>query len=434
MARHGDKMELRNQITDLMSRIAASNLGTREPIEPKWLSYTAIGAGDIKKVVEYRDLALWESVVIKLQSINSDILSNQGAHLRLIQLVSELHDQNWSLNNLQSLIDKLLTYAKQFMPNPVQVWVPVQGLNLGNETLIIGDVTFYPRQSWKWIDNDIAQNWEPKDKKTGSFIGSIPKVECIARTFASGDDTRIREKAVNKVDYALNILRAFLWSPEIEKKWRGVSIVLTRDVSGVLIYYTSETEDVTSDKSLSKSVDTRVSGVSFLPWDYYLDDLKRSHFDRVQKILASSMNQRTQMQRKLLRGLYWLGEASKSDDLESTLVKVEFALESMIGGGVKDIPLDSIRARLAERAAFIIGGKPEEMDETDKAVKTYVGKRNGIAHGDEVDVRPEEVADFTAIVREVAVKLLGMEEFASGELSKLEDLQEWVLKRRYRLL
>ncbi len=38
------------------------------------------------------------------------------------------------------------------------------------------------------------------------------------------------------------------------------------------------------------------------------------------------------MQRKLLRGFHWIGEATKPDKIELKVVKLVFGLEAMIGG------------------------------------------------------------------------------------------------------
>lgn len=421
---------LKCQIADLMRKTAASNLGTREPIEPEWLTYAAITASkDNMKVVEYRDKRQWDTVIVKFQSVNSEMISHQGAELRLIQLVSEFQSNNWNPECLNQLIDKLIRYAKEFKPEPVHVWVPIQGLNLEKDTSItLGDVTFHPRGVWKWIDNDVAQNWEPKSGSTGAFIGSPLQVQCIAKTITCGDQDRIREKALANVDYALNLLRAFLWPPGLQKT---ISYVLKRDVSGILIYYSSEEEAGSSGKSLSSWVDTRPTGVPYLTSDYFLYCESKPYFAKLGQILDQPPTKRTQMHKKLFRGLYWLGEAGKFDDLESQLVKTEFALEAMIGGDVKGVPLDSIRARLAERGAFIIGGTPDELHQTDNAIRYYVAKRNSIAHGDEVSIRPDEVADFAAIVRQVAMKLLDMESLVVGEIAELNHLQSWVFEKRY---
>ncbi len=138
------------------------------------------------------------------------------------------------------------------------------------------------------------------------------------------------------------------------------------------------------------------------------------------------LNPENVMSSKIIRGLRWVGEATKIDTVQARFAKLTFALENLIGG---EAILTSIglTAMLAERSAFLIGGTTEEKIQTDSDIRKFYGKRSGIVHGGRVEISNEELQRFVSIIRNVAWSLLKLKD----KVKSINDLQGWITEQRY---
>lgn len=136
-----------------------------------------------------------------------------------------------------------------------------------------------------------------------------------------------------------------------------------------------------------------------------------------------------EMERKLLSGIRWLGEATKPDSLSARFLKVATALECLIGGepSEENLTTRGITAMLAERAAFVVGDDKDSRMDIDREVRKYYQMRSGIVHGGDKEVSGDNFEKFGALVRRIALSLV----IHLPENRKIDDLQKWVIKQRY---
>ena len=137
----------------------------------------------------------------------------------------------------------------------------------------------------------------------------------------------------------------------------------------------------------------------------------------------------TEMQRKFLSGLRWIGEGTKPDTLAARYLKISTALEYLIGGesSIEYLTTRGITATLAERAAFLIGKDKDQRISIDRAVKKYYGLRSKIVHGNRDAVDQSDFLEFGLLVRQIALTLCQKVSSFSG----VDDLQKWVIEQRY---
>jgi hypothetical protein len=137
----------------------------------------------------------------------------------------------------------------------------------------------------------------------------------------------------------------------------------------------------------------------------------------------------TEMQRKLLSGLRWIGEATKPDTLASRYLKISTALEYLIGGesSKEHLTTRGITATLAERAAFLLGENKDQRILLDREVKKFYGLRSKIVHGNRDAIDQSDFFRFSLLVRKIALALC----YKISTFRRVEDLQKWVLGQRY---
>jgi hypothetical protein len=133
----------------------------------------------------------------------------------------------------------------------------------------------------------------------------------------------------------------------------------------------------------------------------------------------------TEMQRKLISGLMWIGEATKPDFLPARYLKLSTALEYLIGGATS-----GITATLAERVAFLVGRDKDERISIDQLIRSFYGKRSDLVHGRSVTIEMDDYLKFGAVIRNVAFELCKLID-NSPKLKTVKNLQKWVLDQRY---
>ena len=136
------------------------------------------------------------------------------------------------------------------------------------------------------------------------------------------------------------------------------------------------------------------------------------------------------MERRLLQGLSWLGEAAGDDATSMRFVRVAIALEALVaddGGPSTQMMHAGITAPLRERAAFLASDEPEERMEVHRLVGSYYGRRSSVVHGGVVEIDPAEVDAFGSIVWRVARGLIRN----LDALSAPSELGRWIKERRY---
>ncbi len=144
---------------------------------------------------------------------------------------------------------------------------------------------------------------------------------------------------------------------------------------------------------------------------------------KLQKLIEENyIKSSTDLKRKFLLGLRWLGEATKPDAVNSRFVKLFFSLEGFIGGDVGD-SRDS-KIILAKRCAIVSGKTLVEQKRIFNAILRYYKRRSEIVHGSEDGVVDKDFADLGKYVRKVAWSLLEK----TDDFEDINELHDWALR------
>lgn len=91
--------------------------------------------------------------------------------------------------------------------------------------------------------------------------------------------------------------------------------------------------------------------------------------------------QKTEIEKRLLNAIEWIGKAVYDIDLSKSLVQFVFAIEGMLQQNEKAIITPSIVSQLSDWLAFIINDDLEQRKKISKYFKDIYQKRSAIAHG-----------------------------------------------------
>jgi hypothetical protein len=306
-----------------------------------------------------------------------------------------------------------------------QIDVPVVSLDVEGKPFTIGPVLFSP-----YSDADKSSDWW---LQTAGYVGDMANEMLLsfASVRAPGDLFNSVRYAAAAVSDALLLLRAIgfpIWTTEIHQigiindypLWQSTPYRLAPPTENVRLEFPSPL----------------VTTIGPFRFPHYLHrDILSSISPRTLKSLTdllarTGFSPSGQIERKLIGGLRWLGEATRPDTASARFAKLAFALEALVGGEPSgDLSATSmgITATLAERSAFLVGTSAAERLSLDEEVRDLYTKRSAIVHGESADADPNDIPRFGRLVRRVAWGLLDhIDAFGT-----VNDMQKWVLARRY---
>jgi hypothetical protein len=155
-----------------------------------------------------------------------------------------------------------------------------------------------------------------------------------------------------------------------------------------------------------------------------LANIEPSKLERVERLLSEEYNQpSSDLKRKYLLGLRWLGEASKPDLAQSRFIQLFLALEAFVGGEIPDSR--QTKRVLAQRCAAVAGANEKEMERIQQTVLRHYQRRSQIIHGAQVAITEAEFVELATLVRRVLWGLLEI----LDHFSTIEELHEWARER-----
>lgn len=349
------------------------------------------------------------ALCVEVSKSNRTVIAPEDAKRYLNELIWKMKRNGWSRRGILQDVKSVIQLIKQYKGEEATVTVPVWGLILKDTLLIIGDVEFKPRPFPKNVEEEVKH-----------IDSDGHGINTIAVTSAIGDQAMIFENARAKINRAINILRAFAYP--IAHNYRWQEICIEGDYGPLqsfgLLNYKQQKEEITYITAL---YNLRIGGV--IPFDIktYLPVMNVLGFDEILKII----NKNDEFSRRLVKAADWLGEATKPDILQAKFVKVAFSIDAMIGTAGEDIPDKGKRARIAERAAFLLGNRYKARKTIYDKLSEIIQKRDEIAHGStklitEADV--EEAGKYArALLRELLVR--------QPRFVNIQQLAAWVKKQ-----
>ena len=368
---------------------------------------------------------LMDQIITRVRSRNPEMVSDRLVIDKLLYgaaaLPLELRvSDDDVVKEAKSQVLKLI----QFMAHR-SIDVPIVSLDLEGMPFTLGPVQFLP-----YTDEDKASDWWLHTK---TYVGDMAHEMLLsyARVDSPGDLSNSVRYAAATVAEALLILRAIGFPISINDihqigvindypLWQSTPFRLAPPTENVRLEFPSP-------------LVTTIGPLRF-PYHLHNDILAKLAPPRLallQSLLAKGgFSPKGQMERKLLGGLRWLGEATKPDAASARFAKIAFALEALVGGepsGELSTTVRGVTATLSERSAFLVGSSAAERLAVDQEVRELYIKRSSIVHGTSADIDPDQIPRFGDLVRRVAWALLDhMHLFSS-----VNEMQQWVLTQRY---
>jgi hypothetical protein len=295
-----------------------------------------------------------------------------------------------------------------------EIDVPVIYLDSGEKPFEFGLVTFY-----RLTDKDKQDQWWESIK---GLVGNNVEFEVVsyARLTSLGDHQKSLDNADRIVDEMLTFLRAVGYpiSTNPQLQFGVINDYAHSKVRPYRIGNPTENYKLEGTTNLSWR-----TGPGIAPYNIrkdFLSEISPSTMEALQELIENDYLQSTSaIKAKFILGLHWLGEATKPDMLEARFVKLSFALEGFIGGGISDSR--KTKRTLAKRAAIITGGNSKKQKRIYDTIQICYDKRSNIVHGNNEHVL-DLFIEFGKIVREIAWGLLdNLDKFKT-----IRELDTWV--------
>jgi len=132
--------------------------------------------------------------------------------------------------------------------------------------------------------------------------------------------------------------------------------------------------------------------------------------------------------KRIMKAVDWLGEATKPDVLPAKFVKVAFSIDAMVGAEERNIPDSGKKARIAERAAFLMGPNYRARNMIWDMMSDIIKKRDDIAHGSsDVVITEVDVEEAGKYARGLLAEIL----LRSPKFKDVAELAKWVRRQAF---
>lgn len=198
---------------------------------------------------------------------------------------------------------------------------------------------------------------------------------------------------------------------------------------GVLNHFGSKVENayiIGSAGSLSSSHHVNGTHEKVSIDDPYFLDSKTGHA-QLWKLLELPNN--TSLQKRILLGAEWLGEAYNELSRASAFLKSAISLEIIFTFNEKSIITPSILSQISESTALLLGESAEERIKIEKLIKTLYAQRSAIAHAGQNNVDEQDLYDLYFAARAVICKILTHIDLNS--ISSIEQLYDLFKLKKY---
>lgn len=416
-------MDIRDRISRLLSHIAKTNM-LKEASGKQVGDLLAVG-NNLHRIVFLSgstrvdengyflvdmDKEELSAICVDLSKTNPSIVAPEDANRRLEKLIWEMKRNGWSRRGIKPEIDGIVSSVEHYKGERAVVTVPVWGLNLGGSSLVVGDVEFKPPPFPENVGRE-AKLIDPKG------LG----ITAIAITSSIGDQATIFANARTKINAAINVIRAFSFPLASNNVFQEICIEgdFRPLRSFGLLSYTQDREPGTYVSAL---YDVGIGGVMPLDLKRYLPAMNLLGFGEFLEMISSP----TRFSKRLVKAVDWLGEATKPDVLPAKFVKVAFSIDAMVGAEEKDIPDSGKRARIAERAAFLMGRNYRARKMVWDAMNKIIRIRDEITHGSsDVAINEVDIEESGKYARGLLRELLSR----ATEFKDVNQLAAWVRKQ-----
>jgi len=226
----------------------------------------------------------------------------------------------------RKVADQLLTYTAIR-----DIDIPIVNLRIEKKVIKFGLMTFHPIEK-----SDKEGEWWNAIKGTAGR--DTNNIYSFARVTCPGDTTKSLDYGTEIVNEMLTILRAIGFPMKPESYHMHFWLVNEHPLFQTRPYRLGLPKENLNLSYTPQIINIIGPGVATCDLEKdILDSIELSALNALQVLIENDFsNPSTEMKRKFFLGLHWLGEATKPDIAESRFVKLFFALEGLIGGGIKN--------------------------------------------------------------------------------------------------
>lgn len=168
----------------------------------------------------------------------------------------------------------------------------------------------------------------------------------------------------------------------------------------------------------------------FFPVDLdnsYFIDSDRGH-RKIWGLITKS--DKTEMEKRLLESIEWVGKAVYNDDLAMALVQLVISVETMLKFDENAFVSGSIVSQLSEWLAFILHDKTEERKKVSKYFKELYRDRSAITHGGSKSLNIQDLQVGCQICKQMVTSFLVTQPFC--DMKTIKDLSEYMTELKFR--
>lgn len=293
------------------------------------------------------------------------------------------------------------------------VLVPLFGVAISIPSLKVGRVTIF-QASGADLENRLGKN---VITQPGQYIANTLKGNVLAEFIGVAEPLRAKEMALEETRRALEVLRyaiPFVFDAAYKELRLNVSIVGDRpDSECVSFIMPSDDTD-----SMTFTSESKRPAMSFHLNEECVTKMEQCGAMEVASVLEKPVEALTDIERVLLRGLHWFGNAVGHDEAENELLSLTTCLETFL------TPRDGnpIGTAIAEGIAILLNDHLDERRRLKKRVKDLYGKRSGVSHGGKKAVLESDLIELRDIAKRLIRKVITLR----GRVTSQKELLEMI--------
>ncbi len=331
----------------------------------------------------------------------------------LRKVLGELYKSNHTAT-AEAALSKHLSDYRAYQKSHF-VLVPLFGIALHVPSLKIGRVTFI-QPSNSVLAQRLGKNVVTQP---GQYILKTLSGNVLAEFEAIAEPIRAKEMAIEETRRALEVLRygiPFIFEDGYKSLRLNVSIVGDHPDRDCVSFVMPST----NTDSMTFTSENNRPAIPLHITDDNVSKLKECGAMDVAAFLEKPLGALADIERILLRGLHWFGNALCHGEAENELLSLTTCLETFL------TPKDGnpIGTAIAEGIAILLADTLEDRKKLKKRVKELYGKRSGVSHGGEKAVLESDLVELRDIAKRLIHKVITLRSKVASQKALLEMIED----------
>ena len=316
---------------------------------------------------------------------------------------------------LERLIKELASYKRNNL-----IFLKIEGIILSS-CFKLGKVKFVPGDEYLLNDlneraSRIAKTTKNDDSTKKYFLDLIENEskneflgECVAIVEVNAEPKRAYDIAKEEVRRAIDLLRY------ASKALYGLKDDIRIGLKGD--HPKSRRQGfIISDSSLNTEGDTVGSPIPFEISSKTLEKMEKIGVFKISEALAKS--QTNNLEESIIRSIHWFSVALTQNENSNSFLFLIVSLESLF----KPPAGNSIGGTVAESVAFVMSDSLQGRKQIIKKIRSYYGKRSGVAHGGNKTIADHELHTLIYIIATTIMLIIEK----LSEFSTQQNLMDWI--------